>query len=74
MKGSLQLQYNPIDQERMFQIIKFNKKYQYDNNWFISRVIDPTRTSWIKVVGMLPTLPTHQELSQAGSLKQTNLV
>ena len=38
--------------------------------------IDPAPASWIKVVGMLPTLPTppQPELSQAGSLKQTNLV
>ena len=32
--------------------------------------IDPAIVSWIKVGGMLPT---HPELSQAGSLKQTNL-
>ena len=31
---------------------------------------DPATVSWIKVAGMLPT---HPELSQAGSLKQTNL-
>ena len=39
---------------------------------------DPATVSWIKVVGMLPThptyLPTHPELSQAGSLKKTHLV
>ena len=38
--------------------------------------VDPAPGSWIKVIGMLLTptyLPTHPELSQAGSLKKIHL-
>ena len=56
--------------EKMF--FKFNETWLKKSNIFYR-----APASWIKVVGMLPSLPTytpHPELSQAGSLKQTHLV